>query len=96
MKEGTYTVVVTRNDIDNGIKRQASCCPIALAVCRTLKIASEEQLVEVDYSISITGFEVRTLDHGQIDKFVKAFDKEELVLPFMFVMRVWMSEPEWD
>lgn len=97
-KVGKHHIQVTREDIDNGIRGMSTCCPVALAICRTFEIDSAEQEIEVDgecvsfpyeyLEVYFPDFKVATL----VSKFVSLFDREELVLPFEFDMFIEIKE----
>jgi len=81
-------VEVTKDDIENGIRGHSTCCPIALAVCRVLKIPSHLEMVEVDgYTITCNkmefAFGIASL-YRFVDRWTHNFDEEKLVLPFKF------------
>lgn len=73
-------ICVTQADIDNGFPGSPDTCPVALAIS---KVLNEEPYVEV------YGDEVE-IDYNTIElpekvhKFVKAFDRNEDVIPFEF------------
>jgi len=71
---------VTRKDIENGQRRAASYCPIALAAKRVTRCPGSEIIV---------GTDIRTAGHTYKTpkaacKFITAFDSGEPVEPFEF------------
>lgn len=79
-------IEVTKDDIENGIRHNSYCCPIALAVCRALNVPSESEYVDVQFDemfIKFYDVEVPNLDH-----WITSFDEEELVFPFSFEMNL--------
>lgn len=97
MEPGTYHVVVTREDIENGIRRIGNCCPVALAVYRALGIPSELNIIEVDETVkySYSDYEIEIFSYAEeldITNFVYDFDEEKLVFPFEFDIVLHESE----
>lgn len=88
-------IEVTREDIENGIRKQASCCPIALAICRALHLKSEDEIVEVEGSNMVEfnrgmsdkiGYILGPAMRHEVHRFIRDFDNEEYVHPFNFVL----------
>lgn len=80
---------VTRDEIENGLRGKADCCPIALAVIHALE---KEDItydgIEVDGGIKIIidrdeyRWDYRVKDYQKVNDFIKAFDNEDFVSPF--------------
>lgn len=81
-------VQVTRDDLDNGIRKFGSVCPIALGVKHAVEKQLMTPLLSVDVEgwdiiFSIDGYEYQNFTHHSfINDFVNAFDAEEYVQPF--------------
>lgn len=88
-------IEVTQYDIENGLHRQSTSCPIALAVCRALELKSQDLLVEVDDVISLPHYNVSVFDDCNIHRFINAYDKEEYVTPFNFNITIEPREPDY-
>jgi len=96
IKPKTYHVSVTYADIENGIVGQSTCCPIALAVCRTLGFNSEEGCIEVDSNISLVGSDYSVYTTTDLFKFIDRFDKRLDVYPFEFDIEIDYRENDCD
>lgn len=95
-------VTVTKEDIENGLPNQGTCCPIALAVCRALGEVSEDLAIEVDGDINIPDerVEVQVVNDFSdmyVTKFIRLFDQEEYVYPFSFGIKIYeKDDSDWD
>lgn len=90
---------VTRDDIDNGLRKQAEACPIALAASRAVKAlygeAFDDVTVESDISFNIDGWHYTQQNPiSEIDEFVKAFDNEDYVGPIELEVRFEIEIPD--
>lgn len=78
---------ITQEDIDNGIPGNSCKCPTALAVCRTLGVSSDADIVDVTdecVQLNIPGFDIYWgLDDTGI-AFVDYFDNHTPVHPVEF------------
>ena len=92
-------VKITKQDIVDGIKEDATCCPIALAVERTFTKHYDNLYQKVDWDGYITlrdcdtkeyefHLEMSNADTNKIRDFVHNFDEGNYVEPFEFKAKV--------
>lgn len=92
---------VTRDDIDNGLRKETHACPIALAGARAVKALYGEafEIIEVDDSISfrLDGYHYTQQNPiSEIGEFTKAFDNEDYVGPIELEVRFEIEVPDYD
>lgn len=95
------TINVTRDDIDNGLRKDSENCPIALAGARAVKAlfgeAFEEIIVESNIVFTIDGWHyVQQNPISEISKFTKAFDEEDYVSPIELEVRFEIEVTKFD
>lgn len=90
------TVEVTREDIDNGIRFDSNCCPIALAVCRALGESSDIQRIEVAGGVEDSHNVFDILTNQNLMPWIRSFDQQELALPFSFTIKIFERQDEED
>jgi len=94
---GKYHVMVTPEDIANGVRDDAGACPIALALLRIPGIES----VEVESSrptieAGMPQWDARCVPTQTVDDFIQQFDLEMPVQPFEFDLQLEYREYDPD
>ena len=81
----THTILVTQEDISQGVKKQCKRCPIALAVRRSLDTALTEVFPSVCYiKRNRDSFCETALLPDTAQDFIARFDHDQPVEPFSF------------
>lgn len=74
---------VTQKHIEKGTLRNAQWCPIAWAICDSLKVSHQ------DVSVTKRHITVRGTTHTspvRVQRFIKAFDSSARGKPFAFIL----------
>lgn len=91
----TKEIQVTQEDIAKGVKENAECCPIALALNRAFP---ECDIADVSESAIVCFDDGSWAEYGsdEIGSFISAFDAGDPVQPFNFTFRADVNYPDFD